>query len=125
MLFDTDVLIWVFRGNAKAAGRVEESRDRRISVVTLMELLQGARNRREVRLIKDFLGDFGFETVPLTENVGHRAVVYMEEHVLKSGLRMADALIAATAVESNIALLSGDSRHYRVLADLELVVFRP
>ena len=90
-----------------------------------MALLQEARDRRKVRLIKDFLGDFGFKTFPLTENVGHRAAIYMEQQVLKSGLRMADALIAATAVESNIALLSGDSRHYRVLADLELVVFRP
>jgi len=125
MLFDTDVLIWVFRGNAKAAARVEECADRRISIVTLMELLQGARDRREVRLVKSFLQDFDFKTVPLTENIGHRAAIYMEQYVLKSRLRMADALIAATAVETNLALLSGDTKHYRALADLELVAFRP
>jgi len=125
MLFDTDLLIWVFRGNAKAARRIEESPARNVSVVTLMELLQGARDRREVRLIKKFLADLGFRTIPLSENIGHRAVIYMELHAPKSGLRLADALIAATAVENNFALLSGDLRHYRALADLNLVTFRP
>jgi predicted nucleic acid-binding protein len=48
MLFDTDVLIWVLRGSAKAARLVDETGDRRISVVTLMELLQGARDKHEI-----------------------------------------------------------------------------
>jgi predicted nucleic acid-binding protein len=125
MLFDTDVLIWVLRGNKKAAACVDESEDRAIAVITLMELLQGARDGREIRLIKEFLRDFGFRTVPLTENIGHRAVVYMEQLSLKSGLRMADALIAATSVETDLPLFSGDSRHYRAVAGLELVAFKP
>lgn len=125
MLFDTDVLIWVFRGNAKAAARVEECADRRLSIVTFMELLQGARDRREVRLVKSFLQEFDFRTLPLTETIGHRAVIYMEQHALRSRLRMADALIAATAVENTLTLFSGDSKHYRALADLDFVAFRP
>jgi predicted nucleic acid-binding protein len=125
VLFDTDVLIWAFRGSLKAAARIEEAGDLAISIVSLMELIQGARNRREVRLIKDFLGDFGFRTSPLTENIGHRAVIYMEQYALPSGLRMADALIAATSVENGLPLLSGDSRHYRAIAGLDLVSFKP
>jgi predicted nucleic acid-binding protein len=125
MLFDTDLLIWIFRGNAKAARRIEESAARHMSVVSLMELIQGARDRREVHLIKKFLADFGFQTMPLTENIGHRAVIYMELHAPKSGLRLADALIAATAVENALALLSGDLTHYRALSDLNLITFRP
>ncbi len=125
MLFDTDVLTWVLRGSPKAAACIEENADRSIAVVSLMELLQGARDKPEIRLIKDFLGDFGFRTVPLTENIGHRAVIYMEQHALRAGLRMADALIAATAAENDLPLLSGDSRHYRALAGLDLHAFRP
>ncbi|OGD10066.1 MAG: twitching motility protein PilT [Candidatus Aminicenantes bacterium RBG_13_62_12] len=125
MVFDTDVLIWVFRGNVKAAGRIEESRERSLSVVTLMELFQGAGSKREIRLIKSFLEDFGFRTLPLTENIGHRAAVYMEQYAMKSGIRVADALIAATAVENNLSLLSGDNRHYKALGDLDFIAFRP
>ncbi|MGZ7046592.1 MAG: PIN domain-containing protein, partial [Candidatus Aminicenantales bacterium] len=108
MLVDTDILIWVLRGSAKAAGFVDEIRDRHISVVTLMELLQGARDRRETRLIGGFVADLGFTTLPLSESIGHRAVVYMEGYALSSGLRVADALIAATAAENSLTLCSGD-----------------
>lgn len=125
MLFDTDVLIWVLRGDRQAAACVDGCKDRFISIVSLMELLQGARDRQEVRLIKDFLRDFGFRTVPLSENIGHRAVIYVEQYALRSGLRVADALVAATSVESDVPLLSGDSRHYRAIAGLDFVAFKP
>ncbi len=125
MFFDTDILIWVLRGNPKAAALVDGCEDRSISVITLMELFQGARDDRDARLIKDFFREFGFKTVPLTENIGHRAVIYMEQYALRSGLRVADSLIAATAVENGQPLLTGDSRHFRTIAGLDLVAFKP
>ena len=125
MLFDTDVLIGVLRGSAKAARLVDETGEREISIVTLMELLEGARDKRETRLIKKFVVELGFRTLPLTENTGHRAVVYMEEYGLSSGLRVADALIAATAAENNLTLCSGDRSHYRAIAELVRLPFRP
>lgn len=125
MLFDTDVLIWILRGSLRAAACIEKSEDRAVAVLTLMELLQGARDKRDVQLIRDFLGEFGFRTVPLTENIGHRAVIYMEQHGLRSGLRMADALIAATAVENGLPLVTGNARHYRMIAGLDVVSFKP
>jgi len=36
-----------------------------------MEFIQGARNRQELKKIKDFLTDLAFQTMPLTENIGH------------------------------------------------------
>lgn len=125
MLIDTDVLIWVLRGNAKAARLVDEIPERRISVVTFMELLHGAHDKSESRLIKSFLADLGFRTLPLTENIGHRAAIYIEEYGLGAGLRTADALIAATAAEHGLALCTGDRTHYRAIRDLSLEPFRP
>lgn len=125
MLFDTDVLTRAFRGDPKAARAIDDAAVRRVSIITFLELLQGARDRREIHLVKSFLSDLGFATLPLTENIGHRASVYLEEYGLKSGLRLADALIAATAAENGLALLTGDRSHYRPLADLEAKLFRP
>jgi len=125
MLFDTDVLIEVFRGNAKAARMIDQDADRALSVVGFMELLQGAADKRETRLIKDFLKDCTFTVLPLSENIGHRASIYMEEFGLSSGLRVADALIAATAAENRLPLCTGDLRHFRVIRDLEISAFRP
>ncbi len=124
MLIDTDVLIWVLRGNAKAARIVDETQERNISVVTFMELLQGACDKSESRLIKSFLADLGFRTLPLTENIGHRAAIYVEEYGLGAGLRTADALIAATAAENGLVLCTGDRTHYRAIRDLALETFR-
>jgi predicted nucleic acid-binding protein len=125
VLFDTDVLIWVLRGNREAAKIVEASEGRRVSVVTYMELLQGARDRREVKSIKAFLADLAFEMLPLSENIGHRASIYLEEYGLKVSMCVADALLAATAVESHETLCTGNRKHYSPISELNLRVFRP
>lgn len=125
MVFDTDVLVWVLRGNAKAAKAVDEAETRGISVVTYMGLVQGARNKGEVKAIKAFLADLKVRALPLTENVGHRATIYMEEYGLIVALTMAGALIAATAIEFREQLLTGNARHYRPIKELDLRRFRP
>jgi predicted nucleic acid-binding protein len=125
VLYDTDVLIWVFRGNAAAARVIDEDPKRCLSVVSFMELLQGAVDRRDAHLVKSFLADCRFSLLPLTENIGHRASIYMEEFASASGLRVADALIAATAAENHIAFCTGDQKHFRAIHELEFTVFRP
>lgn len=125
MLFDTDVFVWVLRGSEKAARAVDSSPDRAVSVVTYMELIQGARDKREVRNIQRFLADLGFQMLPLTENIGHRAAIYMEEYGRKSGMCVGDALVAATAVENHLVLCTGNRKHFAPITDLDLRVFRP
>jgi len=125
MLFDTDVLIWVFRGNAKAATAIDAAQRRHLSIVNYMELLHGARSRAEVKAIKNFLADCRFETLPLTENIGHRASIYMEEYGLKVAMCLADALVAATAVEGKLILCTANRKHYKPISELELKPFRP
>lgn len=125
MIFDSDVLIWCLRGNMKAAGLIEADAQRALSVVSYMELLQGARSKKEASLVRAFLKDLGFRFCPLTESIGHRAAVYMEEYALKHSLSMADALIAATAVEAQEVLCSGNAKHHRCVSELELKTFRP
>jgi hypothetical protein len=125
VLFDTDILIWVQRGNQKAARVIDQSPDRYVSILTYMELLQAAQNRKQHEYITSFLSDLGFQTLPLTENIGHRAAVYVAEYALSHGLRAGDAIIAATATENNLPLCSGNARHYRAIQELKLKVFRP
>ncbi len=126
MLFDTDVLIWCFRGNEKAARLIDsESGDRLLSIVSYMELLQGARNSQEKKWIHSFLSDFDFLVLPLSENIGKRASIYIEEHALKHGIQMADALIAATAMENGSKLCTSNYKHFKCIEDLSLKMFKP
>ena len=125
MIFDTDIFIWIQRGSAKAARAVEREDERLLSVQTYMELLQCAENRKQHMHTKSFLADFGFRTLPLTENIGHRAAVYIEEFGLSDGLSAGDAIIAATATEANLVICTGNAKLFRAIKDLQLSVFRP
>ena len=125
MLFDTDILIWIQKGNGRAAAWVEREEERCISVLTYMELLQGATEKRQHGLILDFLREYGFRILPLSENIGHRAAIYIEEYSLSHGLRAGDAIIAATATENGFTLCTSNSRRYRPIKELNLKIFKP
>lgn len=124
MLFDTDVFIWIQRGSDKAAELVDEQDERLLSILTYMELLQGARDKKQHRNVVEFLREFDFRTLPLTENIGHRAAIYIEEYSLSHGLRAADAIIAATATENGLVLCSGNVKHFRPIKELKFRAFR-
>ena len=125
MIFDTDILIWIQRGHEKATKLIETDLDRSISIQSYMELLQGAKSKLHHQYIKDFLTEFEFTVLPLTENIGHRALIYVEAYALSSNMRAGDAIIAATAVENNIMLVSSNVKHFSVIRELQLKPFRP
>ncbi len=119
MLFDTDMIIWFERGNRKALKIIEASENRYVSIVTKMELLQGARDKKHLLNLETYLSDFNFLVLPLSEDIGHRALIYIEEYALSHGLRCNDAIIAATAVENNLHLVSSNTKHYKSIKDLK------
>ena len=115
MIYDTDILIWVQRGNAKAAKLIEEDEDKFLSIQSYMELLQGAKNKLHHKYVKNFISDFSFSILPFTENIGHRALIYVGEYALSSNMRAGDAIILATAVENNMILVSSNIKHFKVI----------
>ena len=125
MLIDTDVFIWLLRGNDKVASRVAQCDSVVLSVITYMELVQGMRNNEEFRLLRETIHRQQWQLEPLSENISHRATVLIETHALSHGLAMADGLIAATAIETGESLLTGTYQHYRALPDIDLERFRP
>ncbi|MFP4085019.1 MAG: type II toxin-antitoxin system VapC family toxin [Desulfonatronovibrio sp.] len=125
MIFDTDIFIWAQRGNEKAVKLFDKADERYLSVQTYMELLQNAKNKTQHKYTKDFLTTFGFIVLPLTENIGHRASIYVEEYTLSSNLGTGDAIIAATAVENNKPLASSNVKLFRVIKELQLKAFKP
>ena len=125
MIFDTDIFIWIERGNIRAARLVEEEQERCLSVQTYMELLQCAKNKQQQDHVRGFLKEYEFSTLPLTENIGHRAAIYIEEYSLSYGLRAGDAIVAATASEHDLSLCSGNGKHFRPIRDLKFHMFSP
>ena len=125
MIFDSDVMIWAFRANRRALKAIDDADSRAISSVTYMELLQGVRDKVEMREMKRFLSRLSFAVLPITANISNRAVAIMEETALKSDLGVCDALIFATACETGETLISGNKKHFKEVALLNAVEFKP
>lgn len=125
MLFDTDIFIWLQRGSAHAAQLVNANHERHISVYSYMEFLQGSQDSRQMTLNQSFLRDMEFSILPLTQNIGHRASIYIEQYALGKGLRAGDAIIAATAMEYGLTLATANAKHYRFIDQLTIKLLKP
>ncbi|MDQ6967793.1 MAG: type II toxin-antitoxin system VapC family toxin [Mariprofundaceae bacterium] len=125
VLIDTDVIIWHMRGNEKARDIIYRLEKPAISIITQMELVQGLRNKQEQVALHRFIEQLGFQVITVSEVISQRALFLMEEWRLSHQMLMADALIAATAIEHGLSLLSGNEKHYRFLTMLKLESFKP
>ena len=84
-LLDSDVLIDISRSKAEAIDYVDTLADPwMMSQVTAMELLVGARNKREVAYLDAFLP--AYPIVPLTASIGSRAYKLIKGSAKSHGL---------------------------------------
>lgn len=121
IIIDTDILIDVGRGDETAIDcvqHIEKQFKLAISVVTQMELIVGCRNKVELNKLKKFLQYF--QCLKLTEQISDRAVNLLGQYRLSHGLLIADALIAATALEYDEELITKNQRDYRFIGGLKL-----
>ena len=125
MIFDSDVLIWFLRREPSAMELIDSTPERSVSVVTLMEALQGAKSGADMRMLHSLFRETGFRILPLTEVIGNKATGLIEEHALPDGLRVIDALIAATAIDAGEVLATSNVRHFRTIRSLEVRAFHP
>jgi predicted nucleic acid-binding protein len=125
LLIDSDVLVWLTRGHAGAARRLNALNPWRISVVTYIELAQGCRDGAELARLKKGLAARRTELVPITPIISERAVELIDRLALSHGLRLADALIGATAIALGATLISANARHFAAVDGLALEVFEP
>ena len=112
MLVDTDVLIWHLRGYAQATRRLDQLNPLMLSAVSYLEVLQGMRNKAELAAVKKMLERRSAAILPLTDAITQRSISLMESLTLSHGLQMGDALIAATALEYRLPVLTGNVKHF-------------
>ena len=123
MLIDSDVLVWLTRGHVGAARRLHALEAWRISAVTYIELAQGCRDKADLARLQTGLAARQTEIVPITPAVSQRAAELIDALALSHGLRLADALIAATAIEHQAMLLTANVKHFSAVEGLAIEVF--
>lgn len=125
MMVDTDVLIWYMRGNLKAKKAIDKLNGFFISVVTYMELVQGMRNKRELALLRVALRNWNAKVLFINEEISAKAMFMVEQHYLSNSLMLADSLIASTAITNGLKLFTGNTKHYKIIKNIELKRFSP
>lgn len=121
ILFDTDILIDFLRGSPEAelellAVPVEK---RAASTITAMELAVGARDRRDLAQVEAFLAAAFGSVAEIDEEISRLARSLVGTYSLSHGLRIPDALIAATARHLRWPLVTGNLRHFAFIPDLD------
>lgn len=125
ILIDSDVLVWLTRGHPGAAQRLHEINPWRISVVTYIELAQGCRDKAELARLKKGLAARGTEVLPVTPAISQRAAELIDTLALSHNMRLADALIGATALEHHLTLLTANTKHFGAIEGLQIETFAP
>ena len=91
-----------------------------ISQVTAMELLVVARDKREVGYLDAFLSSYPI--VPLSASTGERAYQLLKGYAKSHGLHVFDSLVAATALERGLTLVTKNRRHFAMIDELTVEV---
>lgn len=125
MLVDTDVLIWHLRGYPQATRRLDELGALTLSAVSYLEVLQGMRNKAELAAVKKMLERRAATLLPLSEAITQRAIELVESLALSRGLQMGDALIAATALDHGLPVLTANVKHFSSVEGLKIEAFAP
>jgi predicted nucleic acid-binding protein len=125
MVVDTDVLIWHLRGYAQATQRLDQLGALTLSVVSYLEVLQAIRNKAELAAVKKMLERRAATLLPVFEAITQRAIVLMESLTLSHGLPMGDALVAATALDHGLTVLTANVKHFSAVERLTVGAFVP
>jgi predicted nucleic acid-binding protein len=117
-LADTNVFIAAFKGDTSAANLIERHEAARDSVVYL-ELIQGAKNKSEIKKIERFLA--GFDVLHFDRSVSERAIDLVKTYSKSHGLMLPDAVIAARCLEDNLTLITRNIKNFQFIESLKLL----
>jgi len=125
-LFDTNIWICFFSKDKRpliakvreTAKRLIQEADIYLSVINLVELLQRSRKTKRDENIRDYLR--AIECLPAARSTAELAGDLASQYAMQGqNLTTDDCLIAATAMENNLVLVTADTR-FKIVKELEL-----
>lgn len=114
-LVDTTLLIEHLRGNKQAKVFLEDNSPN-ISTVSIAELIQGSRDKEELVAALKLVSSLS--EITIDKKISNHATELMKKFYLSKGLKFLDALIAATALENKLILITGNLKHFKFIEGL-------
>ena len=117
LLFDTDVLIDFLKGREEAVTFLKSQKLQLfISAVTVAELYAGVREGKEKLILEKFIKTF--TVLPITIDIAQKGGLYRRDYGKSQNIGLVDALIAATAEEYDLLLVSLNRKHFPMITNL-------
>ena len=120
ILCDTNILIEFYKGRAEVVevfSAVGVS-NLAVSVVTVGELFYGARDKRELRSLREHISLM--QQFSIDEEISAIYLGLLEKYALSHRLSIPDALIAATALRFAMPLYTLNIKDFRYIAGLSI-----
>ena len=114
-LADTTLLIEHLRGNNQARVFLKDNSPS-ISTVSIAELIQGSKNKDELKAALKLC--MSLSEIAINKKISNYAVELMKKFYLSKGLKFLDAIIASTALENKLILITGNLRHFNFIEGL-------
>lgn len=123
MHLDSTVLIDILRGSDVALKYLTAvGQQISMSRIVVMEIIAGCKNKREVKHSLGFLSELDIKIIEIDEDISELAGKIFEKFFLKHGLGITDAFIAATALVENTKLTTHNTKHFKFIKDLDLII---
>jgi len=113
---DTNVLSKIFKGDLLVTQYVENL-DAVIDATIYIECLQGSKANHEKRVIEKYLTRFPL--LPITSATSLKAIELIRTYSNSHGLLLPDALIAATALENDLTIVTYNADDFKFLQNLK------
>ena len=118
-LIDSDILIDYLRGFSDTRTflfNLKEQGYLMISTINVVEIYSGRdiKNSKKRKIIDDFINEF--KIIPLEEDIAKQAGIIR----MKYQTPFADAIIAATAINSHFSLVTKNIKHFSKIKGLKL-----
>ena len=120
ILCDTNILIEFYRGRADVIETLSAVgvSSLVISVITVGELYFGARDKREMKTLRENLSLL--RQLPIDKEISRLHLELLEKYSLSHRLNIPDALIAATALHYSIPLYTLNVKDFHYISGLDL-----
>lgn len=116
-LCDTTVFVAYLRGDVRISEYVNKEQ-RTCSAVTAAELLQGVENKRDQHTVEKLLSRVTI--LPLAPAISDHMLTLIGTFHLSHRLAIPDALIAATAIEHNLTLVTHNTKRFSFIPKLSV-----
>lgn len=117
-LLDTNILSKIFYGNVDVKNFVD-SLSVGIETIVYIECIQGSISNSDKRRIQRSLEKLKFYS--LTKEIGEKAIKLIDTYSNSHGLLLADAIIAATALEYDLTLITYNTNDFQFIKGLKIL----